>query len=316
MKHLFILGLLAVGLMACNDDSESTETKAEEQKPVELKTDNDKIAYSLGFQRGSSIMSSQNPNRDKFDKKELIAGFGAGFKEIGLDQEQSCMMSIQNMVGGSQGAPFNDDFAKEGCNCIGLLTAADIYKQFSQFDMIDRIDAEKLKRGFSDGLNGVENSISEEEQDRIFQELNTEMMAVQQKIVDARWAEIKAKPGIKELDKGIYLETITEGTGASPKENDDIEASYVLRLFSGMVKETSERLPDGRFQANLHTGPDGLIEGWVIGFQAMKEGGKYRLYLPKEMAYGQEPLDFEIEFFKKGPAGTLKKQMPQMQPPM
>lgn len=317
MKYLFLAALLATGLVACGDDKEKDE-KSEVQKPVELKSDKDKISYSIGIQQGSQIMGSQNPNRDKFDKGQLIAGFKAGFTEVSEQKKSACMMTLQNMMGGGQGMPFNEAYAKEGCNCIGMLTASDIYAQFSKFEMADRIDQEMLNRGFEDGLNGVANKVSEQDQQALFEALNKDFMAADEmrlaKIEEqykSRWDEIKAIPGIKELDNGIYLQTLKQGSGGKPSVGEDIEASYVLKRFDGSIKETSEKLPEGKFQANLS--PGSLIQGWVIGFQQMQVGGKYRLYVPSAMAYGQEPLDFEIEFFQKGAAGTLfKQQMPPM----
>ncbi|PWL28243.1 MAG: hypothetical protein DCO96_09730 [Fluviicola sp. XM-24bin1] len=312
MKYLLMMALLATTLVACGDKDEEKETKKEE-KPVELKTEKDKWSYFMGYQASSPLMSAQNPNKAQFAKykNEFIAGFKNGFREISNEERSTCYQQVQNMLGGSQqGATFNEANAKEGCNCIGLLTASDAYSQFESMGPTKIINVAQLEAGFIDGISEKPKRISDSETQALqmsfqkeAQRLQAEKAAATEAEFKPRWEEIKAIEGIQELEKGIYLETIKKGSGAKPAIGDDIEASYVLRQFDGTVKETSEKLPDGKFQANL--APGSLIEGWVIGFQSMQVGGKYRLYVPSASAYGVEPLDFEIEFFQKGPAGTL-----------
>jgi FKBP-type peptidyl-prolyl cis-trans isomerase len=318
MKNIWIIGSVVLLLAACGEDRQGKDETEEQTQTLSMQTDKEKISYTIGIQQGTPIMGADNPNRDKFDKAALVAGFKSGFTKVSDEKRQSCMMALQNMMGGGQGMPFNDAYAKEGCNCIGMLTAADIYMQFEKFDMTDRVDLAMLTKGFQDGLNGTENRLSQEEQQRLFENLNADMQTANMQLMakveaeyQPRWEEIKAIPGVQELENGIYLQTLRKGSGASPQIGEDIEASYILKRFDGSIKETSEKLPDGKFQANLS--PGSLIQGWVIGFQAMKVGGKYRLYVPAAMAYGEEPLDFEIEFFQKGPGGTLvqPRRMPQ-----
>lgn len=311
MKYLFMASLIAFTLVSCGNDGDKDSQKKEENS-LELLTSKDKWSYSFGYQSGNSLMSAQNPNKTQFanNKEHFIKGFKDGFRELAPDVKQSCVENIRKMTQGSGGSTFDATYAKEGCNCIGLLTANDLYNNFESAGATSILDIKKVEAGFEDGVNEKAKRVSDED----FQSLQGEFQAEVQKMQAAkaveteakfkpRWEEIKAIEGIQELDKGIYLETLKKGTGAKPAVGEDVEASYVLRDFDGNIKETSEKQPNGRFQANLS--PGSLIEGWVIGFQSMREGGKYRLYVPSASAYGQEPLDFEIEFFKKAPGGTL-----------
>ncbi len=308
-----MMALLAFTVVACGNDKED-DGKKKEEKPVELKTDKDKWSYFMGYQAGSPLMSAQNPNKSQFaqQKAEFIQGFNDGYRELSNDEKSACYQTIQAMMGaGAQdGSTFDASKAKEGCKCIGLLTANDAYKRFEPYGATLFINVEQMAAGFSDGVNEKPKRVSDEDFQGLqssfnaeAERLRSEKMAKTEAEFKPRWDEIKAIEGIQELDKGIYLETIKQGTGGKPSIGEDIEASYVLRQFDGNVKETSEKLPDGKFQANL--APGSLIEGWVIGFQSMQVGGKYRLYVPSASAYGLEPLDFEIEFFQKGPGGTL-----------
>jgi FKBP-type peptidyl-prolyl cis-trans isomerase len=78
---------------------------------------------------------------------------------------------------------------------------------------------------------------------------------------------------------------LTEGTGAEiTSTSDEITADYTGALAA-----------DGKiFQSSLDTGQpftttlDGVIKGWQEGLIGMKEGGKRRLVIPAEQAYGSQ----------------------------
>lgn len=304
MKYLAILlsGLL---LMSCGEEANDEQ---EAGKKVELKSADDKLSYTLGAKEAWDILNSRDSNVDKFDHAELLKGFKEGFRPGVADEKApECMETIQNMYGGAQGVGLDMNYVKPGCNCIGLLTSGMVFQELDFLGMSDRINKELFFRGFEDGLARVDTVLTQEQKTQIMNSFNQEVQAVIMAQVDKRWAEIKAIEGIEELENGIYLETIKAGSGAKPSLNSDIAASYILRDFSGNEIENSSRQPNGQFIANLHEGQGGLIKGWVLGFQHMQKGGRYRLYVPAEMAYGDRPLEFEIELFNFGPAGSLKK---------
>lgn len=311
MKYVLMMALLAFTVVSCGNDEEAGKKK--EEKPIELKTPKDKWSYYMGYQSTKNILNPQDPNKGQYLQRKglIIEGFKEGYREISKEELSAYSADIQNMLGGnSSGSTFNVDAADAGCKGMGIITAYQSYMNFKQFGPTSIINLDKMIAGFTDGINEKPNRVSDEEFQSFQSTFNDEierLSALKAAEVEAefkpRWEEIKAIEGIQELDKGIYLETLKKGTGGKPSVGDDIEASYILREFDGTLKETSEKLPDGKFQANL--APGSLIEGWVIGFQSMQVGGKYKLYVPSESAYKIEPLEFEIEFFQKGPAGSL-----------
>jgi len=64
------------------------------------------------------------------------------------------------------------------------------------------------------------------------------------------------------------------------------------------------------------------VKGWQLGIPEMNEGGRYKLVLPYDLAYGEqgnqsiqpyETLTFEIEVIKSGEPGSLVKPKQQKQ---
>lgn len=77
----------------------------------------------------------------------------------------------------------------------------------------------------------------------------------------------------------------TEGTGAEVKPGDTITAHY-----TGAVVATGTIFQSSKDMGQPFTSPlSGLIAGWQEGIPGMKEGGKRRLLIPAEQAYGANP---------------------------
>jgi FKBP-type peptidyl-prolyl cis-trans isomerase len=97
------------------------------------------------------------------------------------------------------------------------------------------------------------------------------------------FASLKGKPGIVALPSGLNYEIIKEGSGEYPKASDVVKVNYTGRLVDGTVFDSSvERGEPVEFPLN------GVIPGWTEGVQKIKKGGKIKLYIPYQLAYGEE----------------------------
>lgn len=117
-------------------------------------------------------------------------------------------------------------------------------------------------------------------------------------------AKNKTKEGVVELeDSGIQYEILEQGAGKSPLITDQITIHYHGTTIDGEVFDSSvERKQPATFPLNQ------LIPGWKKILPLMKEGGKWRIYLPYNEAYGERgagskippysTLIFEIELLK------------------
>ena len=103
------------------------------------------------------------------------------------------------------------------------------------------------------------------------------------------------KTGVKTTKSGLQYKVIKEGTGPSPKEADTVKVHYRGRLINGTEFDSSySRGEPAVFPLNR------VIKGWTEGLQLMKVGGKYELYIPPELAYGDKGAGSTI-----GPGATL-----------
>lgn len=112
-----------------------------------------------------------------------------------------------------------------------------------------------------------------------------------------------SKPGVKTTPSGLQYLVLEEGKGKSPKATDTVLVHYKGNLLDGTEFDSSyKRNEPISFPLN------GVIPGWTEGVQLMKEGGKIRLFIPSNLAYGSRgaggvippdsALVFDIELLK------------------
>lgn len=81
---------------------------------------------------------------------------------------------------------------------------------------------------------------------------------------------------------------VTVGTGAEATPGSIVEVLYVGRLQDGTVFDSSEA--NGNEPLRFQLGAEGLIPGFQIGVNGMREGGERRIAVPPEFAYGNQDV--------------------------
>jgi FKBP-type peptidyl-prolyl cis-trans isomerase FklB len=105
----------------------------------------------------------------------------------------------------------------------------------------------------------------------------------------------KKKPGVKTTASGLQYKVEKEGTGATPKATDMVTVNYRGTLIDGTEFDSSyKRGQPATFPVN------GVIKGWTEALQLMKQGSKYQLWIPANLAYGERAMGPDI-----GPNSTL-----------
>ena len=123
-------------------------------------------------------------------------------------------------------------------------------------------------------------------------------------------AENKNNEGVQVTDSGLQYKVLEEGSGVSPDSSDKVRVHYKGTLLDGETFDSSyDRGEPVEFPLNQ------VIPGWTEGVQLMKEGAKYKFWIPGELGYGANPrpggpigpnetLVFEVELLKVNPSGS------------
>jgi FKBP-type peptidyl-prolyl cis-trans isomerase FklB len=183
-------------------------------------------------------------------------------------------------------------------------------KDFSRQGL--NMDAEALAKGIDDALSGAEPLMTPEEVQKTLTELKRKMIAEQQKKAEEEKARLQEeskkfleenakKEGVVTTESGLQYQIIEPGTGKTPGAADKVTVNYQGTLVDGKEFDSSyKRGKPATFQLN------GVIKGWTEGLQLIKEGGKIKLYVPPELAYGDRgpmanrTLIFDVELLSVG----------------
>lgn len=172
----------------------------------------------------------------------------------------------------------------KGSYAIGMQIGRSLKAQSADVD----IDA--LVLGMKDSLADKEPKLKPEEMQAALQAMQElamkKAMEVSQKN-EKEGAEFleknKAKEGVKVTASGLQYEVVKEGTGAAPGKSDTVKVHYTGTLINGQKFDSSvDRGTPAEFPV------DGVIPGWTEALQLMKEGAKYKLFIPASLAYGPQ----------------------------
>jgi FKBP-type peptidyl-prolyl cis-trans isomerase FklB len=184
--------------------------------------------------------------------------------------------------------------------CIGLTMGSSWKKQ-----ALD-VNPDMVAKGLKEGLSDAKPVITDEEVRQTLMDFQKEMTTKQQekakvlgeknkKDGEAFLAENKKKDGVKVTASGLQYIVEKEGSGAMPKATNTVVANYRGTLLDGTEFDSSyKRNEPAEFPV------DGLIKGWTEALQLMKPGAKFKLFIPSELAYGEQGAGDKI-----GPNATL-----------
>ncbi|MFW5710043.1 MAG: FKBP-type peptidyl-prolyl cis-trans isomerase, partial [Bacteroidota bacterium] len=116
------------------------------------------------------------------------------------------------------------------------------------------------------------------------QELNTKMAAENLEKVNEFLRENEARQEVTTTASGLQYEVLEMGDGEKPAGDDTIITHYKGTLMDGTLFDSSyDRGYPATFKVNQ------VIEGWTEALQLMPVGSKWRLYIPPDLAYGENP---------------------------
>ncbi|MCA0900009.1 MULTISPECIES: FKBP-type peptidyl-prolyl cis-trans isomerase [Microbulbifer] len=239
------------------------------------------------------------------NKTSLAAAIALGIALVGCNKQESA---------GSADVKLETQEQK-----VSYIIAEDMANRLKSQEVA--LDPSIVAMALQDVASGRESRLSQEEKQKVIQVFQENMQAKQKELMEKQESDFKAsadknleegkkfleenakKDGVQTTDSGLQYKVITEGTGPSPSETSVVEVDYKGTLIDGTEFDSSYK--NGKpvqFPVN------GVIKGWTEALQLMKQGAKWELYIPSELAYGpggaggligpNATLIFEVELHK------------------
>jgi len=145
------------------------------------------------------------------------------------------------------------------------------------------LDRDPLLKGAEDALSGAKPLISTRERRAALKEIKRQRSEENLKASLAFLAANAEKTGVETLPSGLQYKELKRGEGKSPTTTGKVTVNYRGTLIDGTEFDSSyERGKPSTFLVRK------VIKGWREGLQLMKEGAKWELYIPPDLAYGKQ----------------------------
>jgi FKBP-type peptidyl-prolyl cis-trans isomerase len=201
---------------------------------------------------------------------------------------------------------FKDDKDK-----VSYSLGVDIGRTLQKFQL--DLNEKALSQGIGDVLDSKPMAMTDQELQETLQAFQKTMMQKQQEALSKKQEQMKGvaeknkvegkkfldenakKTGVKTTSSGLQYKVIKEGAGDKPTDADVVEANYRGTTIDGKEFDSSAKHGSASsFPVN------GVIKGWTEALKLMSVGSKWELYVPSELAYGDEGAGDDI-----APGSTL-----------
>jgi len=175
------------------------------------------------------------------------------------------------------------------------MSVANFYKQQNITD----INTALVTRAINDATRSGKPLLDEQQCNAVMmgymQKVKSEKASGNKKIGEDFLAANKNKAGVITLPSGLQYTVLKEGTGPKPALTDKVKCHYHGTLIDGRVFDSSV----DRGQP-IELSVNGVIPGWTEALQLMPVGSKWKLFIPSNLAYGDQQAGAMI-----GPGSTL-----------
>ena len=144
---------------------------------------------------------------------------------------------------------------------------------------------EALLQGAEDAISGGKALVRPTQRAAALKQIKEKRAQASLEQSQAFLAENAKKEGVVTLDSGLQYKEIQPGEGKSPQATDSVTVNYRGTLINGTeFTDSSELGKPATYQMKK------VIKGWREALLLMKEGAKWELYIPPQLAYGKRGM--------------------------
>ena len=274
-----------------------------------LTTDREKVSYAIGVDVAGSIKPVAPDLDIAAFERAVRNAFDGGKPLLSQDEAKATDQALRARISARDGA------AQPGAAAVAPPSVAKDRVGFlvggfmvgpSLVPVKDEIEVPVLMQAIRTALAGGTTLLKDEEVKSVLTAFSQRMQTSKQVKAAAAadtnrkqgvdfLASNKATKGVFSTGSGLQYMVLRQGAGARPKSTDRVRVNYQGATLDGKVFDSSyERGEPAEFALNQ------VIAGWTEGVAMMPVGGKFRFWIPSELAYGPKGAGEMI-----GPNATL-----------
>ena len=262
MKKILTIALAFAMALCAGAQKKGKTLVVEGPKPVPA----DSFSYAIGVVQAQSLKQylTMQENVKEGDMEYFIEGLTSQIGEEAQNRENA-------RVAGYKIAKMN-----------GERIVPSINKAFAGKEDAGYVNSELFTKGIVDALRGkaeLADSVAQQKVDR-----QQQYYLGQIKSAQLAWLDNNKKiKGVKVLPSGLQYKVVKQGTGAVPTAEQEVEVNYEGKLIDGTVFDSSyKRKKPANFKCNQ------VIKGWTEALTMMPVGSEWELYIPYDLAYGEQ----------------------------
>ena len=265
MKKILLFALCALVALGADATARKKKNTVQLEKTTLKAVPADSFSYAFGVMQAPSLM--QYVGQQEGVNEQNLPSFIEGMTTQYTTAEEE---EILARAAGIKIARMNNQ-----------RIIPNVCKQYGEGDST-YVDSGLYLKGLTEGLQkkaSLPDSVAQQTVER-----QQKYCMDQMRIKNLNWlAENSVKDSIVVLPSGLQYKVLTKGTGAVPTDSVDVEVNYEGQLIDGTVFDSSyKRGKTATFK------PTGVIKGWTEALTMMPVGSTWMLYIPYNLAYGEQ----------------------------
>jgi len=252
----------------------SCTSKVKEPK-ANLTTDIDSLSYAIGIsQTGGLMQHLAQMNIDSTHIQDFLKGFYEGIAIQNDDAKKNAYITGLQ-IGQRFGNRMLDQFSQQ---IFGAGAEEHLNKDNFIAGFTAGVNKNDVIMDMEEAGNYIEVKLEEIENNKMEKEYGFNKEAGYAFLEDN-----KTKEGVVTLPSGLQYKVIKEGKGAIPTLTDQVKVHYRGTLIDGTEFDSSYKTGEPVSFAVM-----GVISGWTEALTMMPVGSKWMLYIPQDLAYGNQ----------------------------
>lgn len=296
LKTILTISMAALALTASAQKKKKAHKKTDtvtaatlvpsHKTPALQGVDGNTFSYALGVEQGESLVRYLTIN-EKVDSAYLKYAVEGLKENLSEDQRKQ----ILALAAGIRIAETNRTQVLPTVNEQATGKRDTTYVNLNEFN-----------RALIEALNGQPSTFSADSAEKIItRQLNYRKETY--KAEQQAWLQAnKKQAGVITTASGLQYKVLRKGAGVMPTDTSYVDVNYEGRLTNGTVFDSSyKRGKSTQFPLK------GVIKGWQEALKLMPEGSEWEVYIPAELAYGEQQqrtipanstLIFKVELLK------------------